>query len=66
MFRKHKTNIKAFNRWKKQHFKELKKQCKKCVLKLCEHCYNSEVTLINKKIDEFGVGDTIKKIEYRM
>ncbi len=61
-----KENLKMFNRWKRKHLKELKKQCKKCTYKphLCNHCYNSEVTLINKKIDEFGVDDTINKLKY--
>ena len=50
----------------KKTSKRIKKQCKKCMDKpyLCNHCYNSEVTLINKKIDEFGVDDTINKLKY--
>lgn len=64
----YKGRLKQFNRWKKKHLRELRKKCKNCRHKpfLCSHCYNSEVTIINKKIDEFGVGETIKKLEYRM
>ena len=61
-----KENLKKFNEWKRKHLKEFKKQCKKCKDNhyLCNHCYNSEVTLINKMIDEFGVEDTINKLKY--
>ena len=61
-----KENLKKFNGWKRKHLKEFKNQCKKCINKpyLCNHCYNSEVTLINKMIDEFGVEDTINKLKY--
>ena len=63
-----KENLKKFKRWKRKHLKELKNQCKKCTNKpyLCNHCYNSEVTLINKMIDEFSVGDVINKLKYDM
>ena len=66
MLTTHKGNLKIFNRWKKKHLKELKKQCKKCIHKphLCNHCYNYEVTIINEMIDKYGVGDTIKKLKY--
>ena len=61
-----KENLKKFNNWKRKHLKEFKKECKKCTTNpyLCNHCYNSEVTLINQKIDEFGVGDVINKLKY--
>lgn len=64
----YKGKLKQFNRWKKKHFRELRKKCKKCRFKpeLCNHCYNDEVRIINEKIDFFGVGDTIKKLEYNI
>ena len=63
-----KGRLKQFKRWWKQYKKEINKQCKKCRHKyvLCEHCYNYNVEIINKKIDEFGVKKMINKLEYKI
>lgn len=68
MLTTHKGNLKIFNRWKKKFLKDIKKECKKCIHKptLCNHCYNAYVTVINKKIDELGVGESIKKLDYKI
>lgn len=63
---KEKNKLKKFNKWKKRYFKELKKKCEECQFKpdLCNHCFNSEVTIINQKIEEFEIKELIKKLEY--